>query len=51
MEHDAHQAWIELWEAIFGEPPPIVSDAELAGRILIQHLPPAPPYDLKSRTE
>lgn len=34
----------DLWRAIFGEPPPLADDTELLGRILIESLPPAPPY-------
>ena len=48
---DERQAWIDLWEAVFGEPPPIQADSDLTARILVEHLPAAPPYELKSRTE
>ena len=51
MQGEERQAWIELWTAVFGEPPAIEADSDLTARILIEHLPPAPPYDLKSRTE
>jgi hypothetical protein len=51
VEYDARQAWIELWLAVFGEPPPIASETALAAKILVQHLPSAPPYEVKSRTE
>jgi len=47
VQYDERQAWNELWEAVFGEPPPIASDSELTGRILIEHLPPILPYELK----
>jgi hypothetical protein len=43
---DERQAWIDLWEAVFGEPPPIEADADLTARILVDHLPAAPPYEL-----
>jgi hypothetical protein len=51
--YDERQAWIELWEAVFGEPPAILSDAEMTARILVDCLPAAPPYNAKptSRTE
>ena len=51
MDYDVRQAWIELWLAVFGEPPPTASETELTAKILIQHLPPTPPYEVKSRTE
>jgi hypothetical protein len=31
---------------VFGEPPPIEADADLTARILVDHLPAAPPYEL-----
>ena len=34
----------DLWVATFGEPPSIVAAPDLLLRILISHLPPAPPY-------
>ena len=59
MTYDERQAWIELWCAVFGEPPAIEVEAELAARILVDCLPPVLPYELrgefrgelKSRTE
>lgn len=51
MEYDERRAWIDLWTAVFGEPPPVEPNPDLAAPILIQHLPPPPPYELKSRTE
>ncbi len=51
MDYDERQAWIDLWAAVFGEPPPILSDADMAAKVLVEYLPPAPPYGLKSRTE
>lgn len=50
MQGDERQAWIELWTAVFGEPPPIEAESDLTARILVDHLAPAPPYELKSRT-
>jgi hypothetical protein len=46
VQFDERQAWKDLWEAVFGEPPPIEADADLTARILVGHLPPAPPYEL-----
>ncbi|KQV55844.1 hypothetical protein [Caulobacter sp. Root342] len=46
MRFEERQAWIDLWEAVFGEPPPIEADADLTARILVDHLPAAPPYEL-----
>jgi len=46
VQCDERQAWIDLWEAVFGEPPPIEADADLTARILVDHLPAAPPYEL-----
>lgn len=51
MSLDERQAWIDLWEAVFGEPPPIEADSDLTARILVTHLPPIAPYEFKSRTE
>ena len=51
MSDDEKQAWLDLWSAVFGEPPPIAPDGELAARILVQHLPLASPYQVRSRTE
>lgn len=50
MQGDERQAWIELWAAVFGEPPPIEAESDLTARILVDHLPSAPPYELKFRT-
>lgn len=51
MEYEERQAWIALWAAVFGEPPPVEPDREPTSRILVEHLPPTPPYEIKSRTE
>ncbi|UAL09853.1 hypothetical protein [Caulobacter segnis] len=51
MSFEERQAWNELWAAVFGEPPPIEVDSEMTARILVEHLPPAGPYQFKSRTE
>ncbi len=50
MGFDERQAWIALWEAVFGEPPPIQAEADVMAKILIEHLPLAPPYEITSRT-
>ncbi|WP_297512628.1 hypothetical protein [uncultured Caulobacter sp.] len=51
MDYDERQAWIALWIAVFGEPPPVEPEREPTARILVQHLPPSPPYEVRSRTE
>ncbi len=33
-----------LWREVFGEPPPLADDLHLLGQILVENLPPAPPY-------
>lgn len=47
MTYEERQEWIELWAAVFGEPPPIEADSGVTARILVQHLPPVLPYELK----
>jgi hypothetical protein len=44
---DERKAWTDLWIAVFGEPPPVAPDPKLAAPILIEHLPPAPPYEVR----
>jgi hypothetical protein len=34
-----------LWGEIFGEPPPLADDRRLLSQILVENLPPAPPYE------
>jgi hypothetical protein len=51
VQYEQRKAWIDLWTAVFGEPPPVEPDPELAAPILVEHLPPAPPYLIRSRTE
>jgi hypothetical protein len=51
VEYEERQAWIDLWAAVFGEPPPIAPERELTARILVDHLPPTLPYEPRSRTE
>jgi hypothetical protein len=33
-----------LWREVFGEPPPLADDSHLLTQILVENLPPAPPY-------
>ena len=33
-----------LWQEVFGEPPPLADDVRLLSQILVESLPPAPPY-------
>ena len=43
----------QLWHEVFGEPPPLADDRQLLSRILVESLPPAPPYqpvDLRAFT-
>ena len=51
MDYDERQAWIALWAAVFGEPPPVEPDREPISRILVEHLRPTLPYEPRSRTE
>ncbi len=37
---------IGLWRDVFGEPPPLADDAQLLGQVLIESLPPLPPYEI-----
>ena len=42
-----------LWREVFGEPPPLADDPALLTRVLVENLPPAPPYqplDLRAFT-
>lgn len=50
MTYEERQAWIALWTAVFGEPPPVEPEREPTARILVDHLPPAEPYEIKFRT-
>lgn len=45
MSEHERQEWSGLWEAVFGEPPPIAADAALTARVLVKHLPPIAPYE------
>jgi hypothetical protein len=38
------QAIHALWASVFGEPPPVTAAPELLIKILVRHLPLAPPY-------
>lgn len=44
MSQQAYEEWAGLWQAVFGEPPPISADIALTARILVEHLPVAEPY-------
>jgi hypothetical protein len=39
-----YQEWAKLWEAVYGEPPPIAAEIGLTARVLVECLPPAEPY-------
>ncbi len=38
--------WAQLWREIHGEPPPLADDTQLLSRILVETLPPLPPYEI-----
>jgi len=48
FEHfkDVRSLWSRLWREIYGEPPPLADDPQLLSRILMESLPPLPPYEL-----
>ena len=46
MSEREYQEWARLWEAVYGEPPPIAADIDLTARVLIQCLPPVGPYEV-----
>jgi hypothetical protein len=41
-----YQEWAKLWEAVYGEPPPIAADIALTAQVLIACLPPIKPYEV-----
>jgi len=43
----AYQNLAELWEAVFGEQPPVVAEPGLTAQVLVSCLPPAEPYGYK----
>lgn len=47
----AYQELAKLWEAVFGEQPPVVAEPGLTARILVTCLPPAEPYSFVARDE
>lgn len=49
MSKREYQEWARLWEALFGEPPPIAAEISLTAQILVEHLPLAEPYELGPR--
>ena len=38
--------WARLWREVYGEPPPLADDPNLLSRILVETLPPLPPYEI-----
>lgn len=44
-----YEEWASLWEALFGEPPPIAAEISLTARILVACLPSAEPYQPGSK--
>lgn len=44
MPDAAYQELAKLWEAVFGEQPPVVAEPGLTAQILVRCLPPAEPY-------
>lgn len=49
MSQGEDKEWAGLWEALFGEPPPITAEISLTARILVACLPPAEPYQPGSK--
>ena len=49
MSEREYQEWAKLWEAVYGEPPPIAAEIALTARVLIQCLPPIKPYELRPK--
>jgi hypothetical protein len=47
----AYQELAKLWEAVFGERPPVVAEPGLTARILVTCLPPAEPYSFVAKDE
>jgi len=41
---DKRRGVLALWRAVFGEPPSLDAEPELLVKLLVRHLPPAPPY-------
>ena len=44
MSECVYDEWASLWQAVFGEPPPIAAEISLTARILVECLPLAEPY-------
>ena len=51
MPDAAYQELAKLWEAVFGEQPPVVAEPGLTARILVTCLPPAEPYGFVAKDE
>jgi hypothetical protein len=45
----AQSLWARLWREIYGEPPPLADDPDLLSRVLVESLPPLPPYEIGKR--
>ena len=46
MSDLAYQRLVDLWEAVYGDKPPVVAEARLTAQILVECLPVAEPYRL-----
>ncbi len=42
---DAEEELAELWQQVFGQPPPVIGVPSLLTKVLVQSLPQAPPYE------
>ena len=49
MSQSEYREWARLWEALFGEPPPIAAEIALTAQILVECLPAAEPYEPRTR--
>lgn len=47
----AQSLWARLWREIYGEPPPLADDHQLLSRILVESLPPLPPYEIGRKVD
>jgi hypothetical protein len=46
---EAEARLTDLWQEVFGQPPPVTGAPELLSRVLVQNLPPTPPYRPEAR--
>ena len=44
MSDPAYREMADLWEAVFGEQPPVVAEPSLLAEILVAYLPKIEPY-------